>query len=126
MTIKSQSKAAASVKKPKSTKKGINKKKISSSSSSSSNSHKWSQHVTETSHALDTYSGMFTLLSSKKLAKELKRLAETSTTRKSTPYRSAMSMLTFYINRAGSKLSDKDRVRLEEAKVELRKLYNRD
>jgi Protein of unknown function (DUF3175) len=86
---------------------------------------RWSQDVTEHSNALDLEKGVFTLESPKKIALSLKRSAEQSHRRKSDPYRSAMSMLTFYINRAGKGLSDAKRNRLEKAKDELRKAFHR-
>src|SRR6478672_7321869 len=85
---------------------------------------RWSQEVTEHSDALDLEKGVFTLKNPKKIALSLKRSAEQSHRRKSDPYRSAMSMLTFYINRAGKGLSDIDRRRLEKAKNELRKAFH--
>jgi len=87
---------------------------------------RWSQEVTEHSNALDLETGVFTLDSPKEIALSLKRSAEQSHRRKSDPYRSAISMLTFYINRAGKHLSDTDRSRLEKAKDELRKLFPRE
>jgi hypothetical protein len=86
---------------------------------------RWSQRVTKHSDALDLEKGVFTLEDPKEIAASLKRSAEASKRRKSDPYRSAMSMLTFYINRAGKSLSDADRARLEEAKLELRKAFGR-
>jgi hypothetical protein len=86
---------------------------------------RWSQDVTEKSSALDLEQGVFTLKDPKEIAASLKRSAEASTRRKSDPYRSAMSMLTFYINRAGKSLPDADRARLEKAKVELRKAFDK-
>ena len=86
---------------------------------------RWSQQVNETSHALDLESGVFTLSDPAKIALSLKRSAEKSRRRKSDPFRSAMSMLTFYINRAGRHLEAEQRKRLEEAKDELRALYGR-
>lgn len=86
---------------------------------------RWSQAVTEGSDALDLQKGVFTLKDPKKIAASLKRSAENSTRRKSDPYRSAMSMLTFYINRAGKGLSKVDRMRLEKAKDELRKTFGK-
>jgi hypothetical protein len=86
---------------------------------------KWSQHVTETSNALDLESGVFAKDSPRKIAQSLKRSAEKSTRRKVEPFRSAMSMLTFYINRAGKTLSKTQRSKLEDAKGELRKLYGK-
>ena len=86
---------------------------------------RWSQEVTEQSNALDLEPGVFTLNDPKQIAASLKRSAEASQRRKTDPFRSAMSMLTFYINRAGKHLSDSDRARLEKAKDELRKAFGR-
>jgi hypothetical protein len=86
---------------------------------------RWSQEVTEHSNALDLEKGVFTLKDPKEIAASLKHSAEASERRKSDPYRSAMSMLTFYINRAGKGLSDAQRHRLEKAKDELRKAFHR-
>ena len=86
---------------------------------------RWSKEVTEHSDALDLEKGVFTLKDPKKIALSLKRSAETSTRRRSDPFRSAMSMLTFYINRAGKSLSAVERARLEKAKDELRKAFHR-
>ena len=86
--------------------------------------NRWSRKVTETSNALDLEHRVFTK-SPREIARSLKRSAERSHRRKSDPYRSAMSMLTFYINRAGKHLSKSDRARLERAKDELRRLYGR-
>ena len=88
-------------------------------------SKKWSQKVMQKSNALDLEEGVFTWNDPKKIARSLSDSAEHSTRRKSTPFRSAMSMLVFYINRAGKTLDDKQRAILEQAKVELRKLYGR-
>ena len=86
---------------------------------------RWSQRVTETSDAMDLEAGVFTLADPREIAKSLKRSAERSRRRKSDPFRSAMSMLTFYINRAGSQLPAVQRRRLEAAKDELRELFGR-
>lgn len=86
---------------------------------------RWSQHVAETSDALDLKPGLFTAQDPKEIARSLKRSAEQSERRKSDPFRSAMSMLTFYINRAGRTLSEAQQQRLEAAKDELRSLYDR-
>ena len=88
-------------------------------------SKRWSQEVTEHSDALSLEKGVLTLKDPTKIALSLKRSAERSQRRKSGPFRSAMSMLTFYINRAGKSLSDADRARLKKAKDELRKLFHR-
>lgn len=83
---------------------------------------RWSQDVTEHSDALDLDQGVFTWDDPAKIAESLLRSAQTSTRRKArTPYASAMSMLTFYINRAGKGLSPQRRAVLERAKDELRK-----
>ena len=86
---------------------------------------RWSQRVTESSDALDLEEGVFTWDDARKIALSLKRSAEASRRRKGTPYQSAMSMLTFYINRAGSSLPHERREILEQAKDELRELYGR-
>jgi len=86
---------------------------------------RWSQRVTEQSNALDLERGVFTLGDPKAIALSLKRSAELSSRRKATPYRSAMSMLTFYINRAGRNLTKAQRTRLERAKDELRVLFGK-
>lgn len=86
---------------------------------------RWSQRVTERSNALDLEKGVFTQRDSKRIARSLKRSADRSRRRKSDPYRSAMSMLTFYVNRAGRQLSAAQRKRLDAAKSELRRLYHR-
>ncbi|MCX4188038.1 DUF3175 domain-containing protein [Methylophaga sp. OBS4] len=89
------------------------------------NKHKWSQKVTGTSDALDLEPGVFTWEDPKQIALSLQRSAEQSKRRKADPFRSAMSMLTFYINRAGSQLPETQKQRLEQAKDELRELYGR-
>jgi hypothetical protein len=86
---------------------------------------KWSQHVTETSDALDLDEGVFTRDDPKAIAAALKRSAEHSHKRKGTPFRSAMSMLTFYINRAGKDLPARHRKTLEAAKDELRAAFGK-
>src|SRR4029079_2770660 len=86
---------------------------------------RWAQAVTEDSDALDLQRGVFTLKDPKKIALSLTRSAEHSKRRKSDPYRSAMSMLTFYINRAGKGLSQADQQGLEKAKEELRKAFGK-
>jgi len=86
----------------------------------------WTQRVTEESDALDLQQGVFTLNDPKQIAASLKRSAEKSTRRKAEPYRSALSMLTFYINRAGRNLPPARRRVLMRAKDELRRLFGRD
>jgi len=85
----------------------------------------WSKDVTEHSNALDLRRDVFTKDDPKAIARSLKRSAERSTRRKSSPYRSAMSMLTFYINRAAKNLPKKQLKILEAAKDELRTAYGR-
>jgi phosphoenolpyruvate carboxylase len=87
---------------------------------------KWSQDVTEHSDALDLEQGVFALDDPAEIARSLKRSAEHSSRRKAEPYRSAMSMLTFYINRAGKDLPPARHKILEAAKTELRRLYDRE
>ena len=87
---------------------------------------RWSQRVTEQSDALDLKQGVFKQTSAKRIAKSLKSSAEHSTRRKSGAYRSALSMLTFYINRAGKTLPKTQRTRLERAKVELKRAFGRE
>ena len=86
---------------------------------------RWSQRVTQTSSALDLEPEVFTWADSKKIARSLKRSAEASRRRKASPFQSAMSMLNFYINRAGRSLPDKQKRTLTQAKVELRRLFDR-
>ena len=86
---------------------------------------KWSAHVTETSDALDLEQDVFKSGDAKDVAESLKRSAERSRRRKSSPFRSAMSMLTFYINRAGKNLSPGRRRTLAAAKDRLRRLFGR-
>jgi hypothetical protein len=84
----------------------------------------WSQRVTETSNALDLDPGVFTLHDPRQIARSLKASAERSQRRKADPFRSAMSMLVFYINRAGRRLPAGQRSVLEVAKDELRALFD--
>ena len=86
---------------------------------------RWSQRVTTRSNALDLEPGVFRLEDPHAIALSLKRSAERSHRRKTTPFRSAMAMLNFFINRAGSQLTAAQRARLEAAKDELRALYDR-
>ena len=92
----------------------------------SSSKNRWSARVTQRSNALDLEGGVFNKEDPKAIARSLKRSAERSKRRKSSAYRSAMSMLTFYINRAGRNLPARKKKRLEAAKDELRHLYGRD
>lgn len=86
---------------------------------------RWSQRVTQTSNALDLEPGVFSKEDPRSIARSLKRSADRSNRRKTDPFRSAMSMLSFYINRAGRNLSKTSRARLQAAKEELRDLYGR-
>ena len=87
---------------------------------------RWSARVTKQSNALDLDRSVFTWKDPHKIALSLKRSAERSHRRKSEPYRSAMSMLTFYINRAGDNLGARQRHVLERAKDELRKVFGKE
>ncbi len=84
----------------------------------------WSGDVTRRSNALDLDKDVFTWKDPHKIALSLKRSAETSARRKAHPFQSAMSMLNFYINRAGKNLPASRKKVLDRAKEELRKLYN--
>jgi hypothetical protein len=86
---------------------------------------KWSGRVTRQSDALDLEQSVFTSDDPAKIARSLKRSAEHSHRRKSSPYRSAMSMLTFYINRGGRELPARKKRVLEKAKGELRALFDK-
>jgi Protein of unknown function (DUF3175) len=87
---------------------------------------RWSQRVTQESDALDLRRGVFTLRDPKRIAASLKRSAEHSSRRKTGAYRSALSMLTFYINRAGKTLPKTQREKLERAKGELKRQFERE
>lgn len=86
---------------------------------------KWSAKVTRDSHALDLEEGVFTWKDPAKIARSLKTSADKSRHRKALPFRSAMSMLAFYINRAGRNLDEEQKEILEQAKDELRRFYKR-
>ena len=86
---------------------------------------RWSRHVTEHSDALSLDKGVFTSRDPKRIAASLKRSAERSSRRKSSRFRSALSMLTFYINRAGKNLSASRKRTLMRAKDELRKQFGK-
>ncbi|MGH7508721.1 MAG: DUF3175 domain-containing protein [Gemmatimonadales bacterium] len=100
-------------------------KKAARGTSGASGQQRWSRRVTRTSDALDLEQGVFSQRSAKRVALSLKRSAERSRRRKSEPFRSAMSMLNLYINRAGRKLSPERKRVLTQAKTELRKVFNR-
>jgi hypothetical protein len=87
---------------------------------------KWSAQVTEHSDALDLEEHIFESGDPARIARSLKHSAEQSHRRKGSPYQSAMSMLTFYINRAGKNLPRKQKKVLEDAKGELRKAFGRE
>jgi hypothetical protein len=87
--------------------------------------HKWSGRVTRESDALDLENGVFKSRDPKRVAASLKRSAERSKRRQADPYRSAMSMLTFYLNRAGRNLPAERKRVLERAKAELRRLFGK-
>jgi hypothetical protein len=91
-----------------------------------SSGRRWSARVTKESDALDLKGGVFKLRDPKRIATSLKRSAERSRRRKANPYRSALSMLTFYINRAGKNLPARRRKTLQRAKIELRKQFGRE
>jgi|SRR5262249_22043971 len=105
--------------------KGRGKAKTARRRSSCRKGRRWSRRVTEHSDALDLEGGVFTQRSPKKIAASLKRSALRSRRRKSNAYRSALSMLTFYINRAGRKLPASRKRALNQAKDELRVQFGR-
>ena len=90
------------------------------------NDHNWSAKITHESDALDLETGVFTWSDPGEIARSLKNSADSSQRRKSEPFRSAMSMLVFYINRAGKNLPTSQKEILEQAKHELRRLYGRE
>jgi hypothetical protein len=96
-----------------------------SSEASPAGGRRWSQHVSRHSDALDLEPGVFTWDDPGRIARSLRDSAEASTRRKRPPYASAMAMLCFYINRAGSNLDEERRRVLEAAKRELKRLYGR-
>jgi hypothetical protein len=87
--------------------------------------NKWSAKVTRESNALSLEQGVFTWQDPKRIAESLRESAEASICRKAGPFRSAMSMLVFYINRAGKNLAPEQRQILEQAKQALRDLYGK-
>lgn len=101
------------------------KKSTSQRKKQSTKKQQWSRRVTQTSDALTLEEGVFTQRDPRRIALSLKRSAERSKRRKADPYRSAMSMLTFYVNRGGRNLPVTRKRVLERAKDELRKLYGR-
>ena len=85
----------------------------------------WSGHVTRHSNALDLEAEVFKKTDPHSIALSLKRSAERSKRRKASPYQSAMSMLNFYINRAGTHLPEKQKAVLRHAKDELRAVFHK-
>jgi Protein of unknown function (DUF3175) len=130
-TFRQESKMAAKevrrAKKTKSKSKAVShpRRARGASRSKRSTPRKWSRRVTERSDALDLKQGVFKLKSPKAIAASLKRSAERSHRRKADPYRSAMSMLTFYLNRAGKNLPAGRKKTLNSAKQELRKQFHK-
>jgi len=104
----------------------IRRKSVRKTTAKRPSSKRWSQRVTRESDALDLKRGVFTLRDPKRIAASLKRSAEHSSRRKTGAYRSALSMLTFYINRAGRTLPKTQRERLERAKVELKRQFGKE
>jgi len=108
------------------TRRRAKKHRVARRTTSKSSSRRWSKRVTQTSNAMDLKGGVFKQSSARKIALSLKRSAERSRRRKSEPFRSAMSMLNLYINRAGTNLSPARRRVLERAKAELRRAFHRE
>jgi hypothetical protein len=101
------------------------RKAMAAKNSAPKKARKWSARVMRTSDAMDLESGVFKKRSARQIALSLKRSAQASRRRKSPPFRSAMSMLNFEINRGGSNLSSARRRVLAQAKIELRKAFGR-
>jgi Protein of unknown function (DUF3175) len=101
-------------------------KDLTKTASRKASPRRWSQRVTTESDALDLKRGLFKLTDPKKIAASLKRSAQHSSRRKAGAYRSALSMLTFYINRAGKSLPKTQRARLERAKMELKRQFGKE
>jgi Protein of unknown function (DUF3175) len=110
----------------KTTRKTARKTPARKTSARKASPKRWSQRVTRESDALDLKQGVFKLTSAKKIAASLKRSAERSSRRKAGAYRSALSMLTFYINRAGKTLPKTQHERLERAKGELKRQFGKE
>jgi hypothetical protein len=107
------------------TKRGSAAKRKTASKRGARSGRRWSSRVTRTSNALDLQSKVFTSNDPRRIALSLKRSAESSRRRKGTPYQSAMSMLTFYINRAGKNMPQRQKSVLQRAKHELRQAFGR-
>jgi|SRR5205814_10068686 len=100
-------------------------RKKSSKTGRRSESRRWSARVTQRSNALELQPKVFKSTNPRRIALSLKRSAQASKQRKGTPYQSAMSMLNFYVNRAGKSLPQKQKRVLERAKTELRDVFGR-
>jgi hypothetical protein len=108
------------------TKRSARKPAAKNTAKSRANTRRWSGEVTRFSNALDLDSGVFTWRDPKRIARSLRDSAEQSQRRKAGAFQSAMSMLTFYINRGGRNLSAARKRTLNQAKAELRRLYGRE
>ena len=115
----------AKTKSPAARRVNSSKKKVAKASRKKAAPKKWSKRVNETSDAMDLEPAVFKR-GARTIATSLKHSAERSQRRKATPYQSAMSMLTFYINRGGRNLSATDREKLNRAKRELRSLFGKE
>src|ERR1700683_1657397 len=102
------------------------RKKKAATAPHSPSRRRWSAEVNRHSDALDLERSIFKSASPARIARSLKQSAETSTRRNTTPFQSAMSMLNFYINRAGGNLPERRKRVLERTKDELRKAFHRD
>jgi uncharacterized protein DUF3175 len=103
----------------------MSKARKKSNARTRSKTRRWSAQVTQRSNALDLQPKVFQSTNPRRIALSLKRSAQASKRRKGTPYQSAMSMLNFYINRAGKSLPKKQKCVLEQAKAELRDVFGR-
>lgn len=125
-TAKTSSRSKTTARRTSSSARTISRAKpVSRAKTAAKPKHRWSAKVMERSDALDLRDNIFENDDSKKIAASLKRSAEQSRRRKAGPYQSAMSMLNFYINRAGKNLSAARKKKLEAAKDELRTQFHR-
>jgi len=124
--VKKKKPAGKGAKKRSSTPRKAAKKPAQKSAAKKAAPKKWSAKVTRSSNALDLQPHIFESGDPAKIARSLKRSADRSTRRKGTPFQSAMSMLNFYLNRAGKNLPAAKKRPLEKARNELRKLYHRE
>jgi hypothetical protein len=106
-------------------KTGMQTKHDKTISATSRSRRLWSGYMTEHNHAMNLEPGVFTWMNPKKIAASIKASAERSQSRKSSPYRSALSMMTFYLNRGGKNLPEPRKEVIRRAKVELKRQFGK-